>query len=961
MAFATLPTLIVDQLEVTPGDVAWTTPPTAVQVTAANVPTLTITSENVSQLYQGLANTSLGNAALTVSSNKLTVSNIGSSGQDGVSIAMPNGVSGFDAKWQNVDAANTLPVGAYIKSTAIGTAGGIINGPLGTLTVTKLGTTNYQIAVDFSALGATTYNALAYHNGVLVGEVTNQPMNRMINVNHCSDSADAYSDPAHNVYTEYVSQDWNQSPCLMAFATLPTLIVDQLEVTPGDVAWTTPPTAVQVTAAQVPTLTITGENVTQLYQGLANTSLGNATLNVVSNQLVVGNIGSSGQDGVSIALGRAVSCSISLAPLVPVPVGGWLQADATGSLGGVSNHPVGTLRVTHDSTNADGYAVTADLSALGSPTERVEVWNNHTLVAAFAGHTGMVARMSSLPDVWGKLGPVTGLPPYYGCLVIYNPNPTNVWVNNIHYVGDEVRVLQEAGPAVDYLSDFTLTAGNAGAFNITQETMVGLPATFAGLANTPVGNATLNVQSNQLTVANLGSSGQDGVSITLGRAESCLMTLAPVPDPLAVGAWVQADATGSLGGATNHALGWLRVSHDSNSIDGYTVTSDLSALGSATERVEVWNQGIQVAVFTGQPTGIVARISSLPIDWGKLGPYHGGPVYGCLVIANPQPTNIWVNNIHYVGDEVRVLQEAGPAVDYLSGFTLTAGNAGAFNITKETMVGLPATFAGLANTPLGNATLNVQSNQLTVANLGSSGQDGVSVDLGRAVSCDFSWLPLDLNQPSPLGSWIQLDFTGSVLGVTNHSLGSARVTKVSAGAQGFSISADLTPLGSPTERIEVWGQGTLLAAFTGQPNGVVAFASSWPTGGGKAGRDSYPYILGCIIETWPFPTDIWVNGIHFVADQLFELQESPPNVNYLSAITVTASLIPEIDITQEAVVVLRPTLTATLSSGNVIITWLGGGVLQESTNLSTWSDLPGATTPYSTPAVSAKKFYRVRQ
>jgi hypothetical protein len=84
-------------------------------------------------------------------------------------------------------------------------------------------------------------------------------------------------------------------------------------------------------------------------------------------------------------------------------------------------------------------------------------------------------------------------------------------------------------------------------------------------------------------------------------------------------------------------------------------------------------------------------------------------------------------------------------------------------------------------------------------------------------------------------------------------------------------------------------------------------------------------------------------------------------VDYLSAITVTASGIPEIDITQEAVVALRPTMTATLSSGNVIITWSGGGVLQESTNLGTWSDVAGAASPYSTPAVSAKKFYRVRQ
>jgi hypothetical protein len=153
-----------------------------------------------------------------------------------------------------------------------------------------------------------------------------------------------------------------------------------------------------------------------------------------------------------------------------------------------------------------------------------------------------------------------------------------------------------------------------------------------------------------------------------------------------------------------------------------------------------------------------------------------------------------------------------------------------------------------------------------------------------------------------------------------------------------------------------------LAAFTGQPNGVVAFASRWPTGGGKAGRFSYPYIMGCIIWTWPVATDVWVNGIHFVADELFELQESTPDVNYLSAISVTASGIPEFDITQESAVALVPSLTATLSGSNVIITWSGGGVLQVSTNLGTWSDVAGATNPTSTPAIiSQKRFYRVRQ
>ena len=50
----------------------------------------------------------------------------------------------------------------------------------------------------------------------------------------------------------------------------------------------------------------------------------------------------------------------------------------------------------------------------------------------------------------------------------------------------------------------------------------------------------------------------------------------------------------------------------------------------------------------------------------------------------------------------------------------------------------------------------------------------------------------------------------------------------------------------------------------------------------------------------------------------------------------------------------------TISGTNVTIRWLGG-VLQQSSDLAVWADLPGAYSPYTVPATSPKKFYRVRQ
>ena len=54
-------------------------------------------------------------------------------------------------------------------------------------------------------------------------------------------------------------------------------------------------------------------------------------------------------------------------------------------------------------------------------------------------------------------------------------------------------------------------------------------------------------------------------------------------------------------------------------------------------------------------------------------------------------------------------------------------------------------------------------------------------------------------------------------------------------------------------------------------------------------------------------------------------------------------------------------VNATFSAGNLTMSWTGGGVLQESSDLVNWSVVPGAVSPFTVMPVSPKKFYRVRQ
>ena len=51
-----------------------------------------------------------------------------------------------------------------------------------------------------------------------------------------------------------------------------------------------------------------------------------------------------------------------------------------------------------------------------------------------------------------------------------------------------------------------------------------------------------------------------------------------------------------------------------------------------------------------------------------------------------------------------------------------------------------------------------------------------------------------------------------------------------------------------------------------------------------------------------------------------------------------------------------------LQGGQLRLEWVGGGTLQTATSLpGPWSDVPGAVSPYLTPATNSAQFFRVKQ
>jgi hypothetical protein len=243
-----------DTLFIYPDNVSIPGMPTALQITSSQVPSLGINTENADFVYQGLTNTSLGHATVQISGSQLTVGQLGSSGQDGVSIGLPANLSGLDVVFQNADPSNALPIGAYVQGTVIGTGGTVSNGLLGTLTMTKTDMSgDYQMGVNFESMGATNCTVLAYLNGQLVGQEVNVPDSLFLKIlGHLLVSLGTGL-LEHSVVAGVEADFGSAVACQMNGTNVS---CDTLFIYPGNVS-IADITDLQITASQVPSLTLT--------------------------------------------------------------------------------------------------------------------------------------------------------------------------------------------------------------------------------------------------------------------------------------------------------------------------------------------------------------------------------------------------------------------------------------------------------------------------------------------------------------------------------------------------------------------------------------------------------------------------------------------------------------------------------------------------------------------------------
>jgi hypothetical protein len=391
-----------DHLIITPENAISAGNATSLQITTSGISSVTVTAENESLSYQGLSNTSLGQASVVTEccvSNlssggqdglALYVSNLSSGGQDGVTISLPTNLTALSVNWAPLDLSNTLPTGAAIIERAVGTANGIAQSVLGAVIVTKAGTSNYTISANYSPLGASNYTAQAYLQGVLVAQATGLGGSSLAQANLMPGG-----DDVGDIITP-LSQEWPNGPATVTIGASAHIFCDHLIITPENVPSPGNPTALDITMTGIPDFIVIGENESQTFQGLTNTSLSSASVTTdccVSNlgsggqdglTLYITNLGSSGQDGVSFTMPANLSGMEvfweDLDDSNTLPTGAFIQEQLVGTANGITNGVLGTVTMTKAGTT--NYSILPDFTPLGAEVYLLAAYSNGTQVAA---------------------------------------------------------------------------------------------------------------------------------------------------------------------------------------------------------------------------------------------------------------------------------------------------------------------------------------------------------------------------------------------------------------------------------------------------------------------------------------------------------------------------------------------------------------------------------------------------
>ncbi|MFN0057716.1 MAG: hypothetical protein ACKVX7_04595 [Planctomycetota bacterium] len=413
-------------------------------------------------------------------------------------------------------------------------------------------------------------------------------------------------------------------------------------------------------------LVANGQGTTLEYDGLTHLPLGTATLSVdpPTHELIVGNIGSSGQDGVAVVLSEFDGLRVHMPVMPPVmPIGSSMVSRYFGPEGPVIVQ-AGEL-VTTRTPNGISFAPSWPPSSLGTPTTgTIRIYDSNLLVHEVSGVAGGGPELENPPPIfrvrvdcdWQRRrwtitidhrGPMLSQgATFHGTRIEFESDDPTVGpslITEAQMVAQDLPAIVVSSEKVQF-QDFHFAAHGA--------------ATFFGYTGSD--------GQRRLEVRNLGSSGEDGVSVDLGLSSDASVSWDPLSSPPGALSSLVVSSSGIVAG-DDQELGSVACAQQPTG--SVRCTPDYSPISATSVRVEVWSQGTMMLSLPGLVDPVIESDGDeLPFRCGKL---NNWPVL-CLWFEWLTQRTFNINGLVVtVGDEIRMIAENSVEVTTLTGFSFS--------------------------------------------------------------------------------------------------------------------------------------------------------------------------------------------------------------------------------------------------------------------------------------------------
>jgi hypothetical protein len=341
----------------------------------------------------GFEHNSLGNGAIAAApGGGVVVTNLGSSGLDGVSIDIgaARGLA-LDLNW------DPLPTSGSFTLRQIGAA----NDLLGSMTVT-FGSETFVYEADFSPQGASGYTLTALLDGEVVLEV---PGLSGAAISHAAVGFSAKPPGKWKCFWKPCAVNkcdkWGHSfadATIIDVVGVGPVLADGFSVTPtGACDGGNSVSAIEVLGTDLDSIQINAEYI-ELFSGIFNQPVGETALVGIDETLVVSPASGAGPFGVRTwpgagpGVGSVIPTAFSIGWLElsdQASAGSMMRFSSTGRVGGISGVPLGTLTMTRPDEIA-GVTLVADYSSIGSTSQQAIVYLGDAVVATISGNTGPI-------------------------------------------------------------------------------------------------------------------------------------------------------------------------------------------------------------------------------------------------------------------------------------------------------------------------------------------------------------------------------------------------------------------------------------------------------------------------------------------------------------------------------------------------------------------------------------------